>query len=50
MPDDRTTMLDLPSGVRAVAERGVVRFERTPAIGDARVEKHEARARSAARP
>ena len=46
MADGGTTMLDLPSGVRAVAEHGVLSFERTPAISEARAEKHAARARS----
>ena len=30
MSDQGTAALDLPHGVRAVAERGTVRFERTP--------------------
>jgi tRNA(Ile)-lysidine synthase TilS/MesJ len=40
LADRGRAALDLPSGVRAVAEGGVLRFERTPPIGEARVEKH----------
>jgi tRNA(Ile)-lysidine synthase len=32
LPDHGTAALDLPHGVRAVAERGVLRFERTPPL------------------
>ena len=30
LPDHGTSALDLPSGVRAIAQAGVLRFERTP--------------------
>jgi tRNA(Ile)-lysidine synthase len=32
LPDTGTSALDLPHGVRAVSERGVLRFERTPPL------------------
>jgi tRNA(Ile)-lysidine synthase len=36
MPEQGRAALDLPHGVRAVAERGMVRFERTPALARGR--------------
>jgi tRNA(Ile)-lysidine synthase len=47
LSEQGTAALDLPSGVRAVADGGMLRFERTPPLDAARVAKHR---RAQARP
>ncbi|HEY2161623.1 MAG TPA: tRNA lysidine(34) synthetase TilS [Solirubrobacteraceae bacterium] len=43
LPERGSAMLDLPSGVRAVAQDGVLCFERTPELSEARIAKQKAR-------